>query len=440
MNVFFDPKNIAVIGATSKERTVGEGLMKNLLSGKERNIFPVNPYENDVLGIKTYSNISSIPEKIDLAIVAVPEKYVSEVIVECSEKEVGGVIVISAGFGEMGEKGKTAETEIKKILDEKNIPLIGPNCLGVIRPSTELNASFASATPKLGEIAFISQSGALINSVIDGAYEENYGFSFLVSPGNAVGLSLIDYIKWADDDAETEVIALYIEGVGNGRELYETLKKINKPVVMIKGGKNKQAQKAVSSHTGSLAGESAVFSGVMKQAGVYEVFSLEELFDVCKALAWQKSFKGGISIITNGGGAGVLMTDNLEGFFLPEPEEKTLLLMESKMHPGYSASNPLDIIGDASAERYEVAIEAMSTQENIRALIVIQTLQIMTDPEKNAKIMVDALKKHNKTMLACFMGKGEKTKKAIEFLEKSKIPNYQDPHRVARALKALIEK
>ncbi len=436
MKVFFNPKTVAVVGATEREKSVGRGLMENLLTD-ERNIIPVNPNHENILGMKAYPSISSIPEKIDLVVIAIPKNGVLEVVKSCAEKEVGGVILISAGFGETGPDGKREEEEIKDILNQKNIPLIGPNCLGIVRPSTGLNASFAPGTPKAGGVAFISQSGALIDSVIDNSLDENYGFSFLVSPGNAAGLSLVDYINWANEDEETKVIALYIEGLGDGREFYETIKNIEKPIVVIKGGKSEISQKAVSSHTGSLAGEAEVFSAMLKQAGAIEASSIGELFNVSKALSWQKPFKGGIGIVTNGGGVGVLMADYLEGESLPEMEKETLSFMEELMHPGYSASNPLDIVGDASAERYEVAVEGVLRQNNINALVVIQTLQIMTEPEKNAKMLIEAQEKHGKTVVACFMGKGEKTKNAIALLERNRIPNYQDPLGASQALKSL---
>lgn len=436
MKSFFNPQTVAVVGATERENSVGRGLMENLITG-DRKIFPVNLNSNNILGLESFPSISSIPEEIDLVVVAIPKDSVKSVIKECAEKNVGGVIIISAGFGETGPKGKIEEEEIKNILNEKNIPFMGPNCLGIIRPSSNLNASFAPGNPKSGDIAFISQSGALIDSVVDGSLEENYGFSFMVSPGNASGLSLVDYLNWAEDDSETKVIALYIEGLKNGREFYETAKKIKKPIVIIKGGKGEVSQRAVSSHTGSLAGETEIYSAVFKQAGIREVSSLNELFTVSKALSWQKTFKGGIAIVTNGGGVGVLTADYLQNESLPILEKETISLIEPYMHSGYSAGNPLDIVGDASAEKYKVAIEGVLKQENIKALVVIQTLQIMTEPEKNAKIIVEAQEKYGKTIVTNFMGKGEKTKKAIAILEKNKIPNYQFPTEASQALKSL---
>ncbi|MGM0629452.1 MAG: acetate--CoA ligase family protein [Patescibacteria group bacterium] len=439
MRNFLNPNTVAAIGATEREGSVGRGLMKNLLTEK-RKVFPVNLNKESVLGEKAYPSVLSIEEDIDLAIIAIPKSGVKGVVQECAQKNVGGVIIISAGFGEMGPEGKKEEEEIKSILEDKDIPFMGPNCLGIIRPSANLNASFAPSTPKAGGISFISQSGALIDAIIDSSLEENYGFSFLVSPGNATGLSLVDYIKWAEEDGETEVITLYIEGVKDGREFYESIKRCSKPVVVIKGGKSKASRQAVTSHTGSLAGESKIFSAALKQAGAIEVMTLKDMLHVSKALSWQERFEGGIGIITNGGGVGVLMTDYLKGEYLPDIKEETLSLMEEAMHPGYSARNPLDIVGDADAKRYKVAIEALLEQNNIKAIAVIQTPQIMTEPEKNAKILIEAQSKYQKTVIANFMGKGEETKRAIFALEDSKIPNYQDPSEAAKVLKILSKK
>ncbi len=437
MQQFFDPQTVAVIGATDRRGSVGRGLMENLLENSDRRIIPVNPNHDEVLNVTAYPDVASIPEEVDLAVIAIPQQLVKSAIEDCAGKKVKGVIIISAGFGETGPEGKEQEQEIKKILDDNNIPFIGPNCLGILRPATGLNASFAPGSAKPGGIAFISQSGAFLDSIIDGNQQENYGFSFLVSPGNAAGLQLSDYINWAEQDAETKVIALYIEGLENGREFYETIKSTTKPVAVLKPGKSETARKAISSHTGSLAGQAPVFSAVLKQAGAIEAHSIQELLDISKALSWQPRFDDGIAIITNGGGAGVLATDYLETAKLPELRPETLKQMTDKMHPGYSAANPLDIVGDALPERYQAALEAVLGQDDIQAVVVIQTLQIMTDPQENAKIILQAAERFRKPVVACFMGAGPSTQEAVSLLERGGIPNYSDPARAAGALLAL---
>ncbi len=442
----FSPKNIALIGASDRLGSVGRGLVKNLSEGSlRRKIYLVNPFKNSILGKKSYPNIGAIKNKIDLAIIAVPAKIVLKIAGECIQKKVGGMIIISAGFAETGKDGKAMQEKIKKLIQEKNIPMVGPNCLGIIRPPSRLNASFAPATPKSGEIAFISQSGALIDSMIDMSLDENYGFSAIISYGNEADLSLTDYLEWAASDKKTKVIALYIEGIKNGRKFFEIAKKIKKPIVALKGGKSDLTKKTVFLHTGALMGQKEIFSAAFQQAGIFEVNSLEELFDTAKILCWQPKIKNGIGVVTNGGGAGVLTADYCQEMKINLPLLSPLTLKsldKSKtMHPAYSKNNPLDIIGDALSERYQTAIEAVLGQNNIHGLIVIQTLQIMTEPVKNAKIIINAKKNWpKKAVVSVFMGESQKTKKAISLLEKNRIPNYTDPLRAVKSIKRLIIK
>lgn len=442
----FCPKNIALIGASDRIGSVGRGIVKNLLSSKNnREIYLVNPFKKSILGRKTYARIADIKKPIDLIVVAVPSKIVPGIIEECAEKKVGGIIIISAGFAEFGEEGKLMQEKIRKLVKERGIPLVGPNCLGIIRPKTKLNASFAPATPKKGEIAFISQSGALIDSMIDMSLDENYGFSVIVSYGNEADLDITDYLKWADEDKETKVIALYLEGIKDGRKFFNAAKEIKKPIVVLKGGKSESSKKSVSLHTGSLMGKKEIFSAVFKQAGIFEVNSLEELFDAAKIFCWQPNIKNGIGIITNGGGAGVLTADYCQesGIAIPAFSKKTILSMDQSklMHPAYSRNNPLDIVGDALSQRYKIAIESALKQENISGLIVIQTLQIMTEPIENAKIIISAKRKWpKKAIISVFMGESQKTKKAISLLEKNRIPNYSDPLRAVKSIKKIIIK
>ncbi len=444
LNRIFNPRAVAIIGATDRPCSVGRGLCKNLLEGKnKRKIYFVNPFKNKVFGMKTYPKITDIKERVDLAIIAVPAKIVPDVAKDCARKKVLGVIIISSGFAEIGKQGEKLQNEVKKIL--KDIFLIGPNCLGVINPYIKLNASFAPQTPQKGEIAFISQSGALIDSIIDKSLYENYGFSWVISYGNEAGFTLTDFLEFAYQDKNTKTIALYLEGIKEGRKFYQTLKKITpkKPVVVLKGGKTKLSQKAVSSHTGSLAGEKEIYSAVFKQAGAIEVESIEEMFDVAKALAWLPKCKNGIGIVTNGGGAGILTTDYCQSFGikLPKLKKETIRRINSSsaIPSHWSKNNPVDIIGDALSDRYQIAIESLLSQKDIYGLIVIQTLQIMTEPVKNAKIIIEAKERWKEKPIICvFMG-GKGTRAAVKLLEKNQIPNYSDPLRAAKAMKALIQ-
>ena len=445
LNSIFNPKIVAVIGATDRNGSVGRGLVKNLLQGKKlRKIYLVNPNRDKIFGIKTFSKIEGINKKIDLAIIAVPAKIVLKIVKECCEKKVGAIIIISSGFAETGEQGTFLQNQIKQLLEEANIPLIGPNCLGVLRPSVGLNASFAPLSPNQGEIALISQSGALLDSTIDASTDKPYGFSSIISYGNEAGLTLTDFLNWAGEDKKTKVIALYFEGLKNGREFFNIAKKVNriKPIVVLRGGKTKIAQKAVSSHTGALAGATQIYSTAFKQAGLIEVQSLQELLDISKALLWQPRSKNGIGIVTNGGGAGILAADYCYQLGINLTKLSSSVKQEisnaKAMHQGWSKNNPADIVGDALSDRYKITIDALLSQNDIYGLMIIQTMQLMTEPIKNAKIIIEARKKYpKKPIITVFMG-GKLTNPAVRLLERNKIPNYSDPLRAAHAIKSLI--
>ncbi|MEA3292961.1 MAG: CoA-binding protein [Patescibacteria group bacterium] len=443
----FNPKNIAVIGASNQINSVGWGLMENILkSAKKRKIFAINPYKKEILGIKCISSIGSVLESIDLAIIAVPAKIVPNIVKECCEKKVGGIIIISAGFAEKDREGKELQDKVAKIVKKANVPLLGPNCLGIIRPSVDLNASFAPGLPKKGEIAFVSQSGALIDSVIDRNLLEYYGFSTIISYGNEADLDLNDFLKFLKNDKETKVIVLYLEGIKDGRKFINTAKEVSKvkPILVLKAGKTKAGQRAALTHTASLSGSAEIYSAAFKQAGIIELDSVEELFNVSKALAWQPKCKNGIGIITNGGGCGVLATDYCDKskINLPRLSRDTIQKLDKPnlMHPAYSKRNPLDIVGDALSSRYKAGIEALLEQKNIYGLLVIQTLQIMTEVEENAKIIKELKRKYpKKPIICCFMG-GKYTNQGIEILEKNHIPNYLEPQRAVLAIRSLIKK
>jgi len=447
LNKIFNPRTLAIIGANPREESVGWGLMKNALAGKsKRKIFAVNPHYSKVLNLKCFPSVTSIKEEIDLAVIAVPAGIVPGVVEECCQKKVGGMIVVSSGFAESGKQGKMLEEKITRIAHSAGIPLIGPNCLGVIRPDILLNASFAPAFPKAGEIAFISQSGALVDSVIDENLRKNYGFSALISYGNEADVTLADFLRWASEDEKTKVIALYLEGIKEGREIINVFSRVSskKPILVLKAGRTEVGRKAVSSHTGSLAGEYRIYQALFRQTGVTEVNTVRELFSSAKALAWQPRCNNGIAVITNGGSCGVLLADYCQelGIKLPRLSKKTLASLEKsgKMHPAYSGRNPLDVVGDALSDRYQSALEILLRQQDINGLIVVQTLQIMTETEKNAKIIIEAGKKwKNKPIITSFLG-GAITASSVRLLEENRVPNYGDLKDAALAMKSLIKK
>ncbi len=457
LDSLFKPKSIALIGASRDEKSVGHGILRNLVKGCnyecrycmpfEGKIFPVNPNASEILGLKCYPSIKSIRDEIDLAIIAVPSKIVPFVAKECAEKKVKAVVVISAGFAELNGEGKKLQEELLKILRKANIPLVGPNCLGIIRPASKMNASFAPTTPPEGNVAFVSQSGALADSIIDWAIEARYGFSTIISYGNKADLDVHDFMRWLEKDKETRVITLYIEGIDDGRKFIEVASKTarKKPVIALKAGRTDAGIKAISSHTGSLAGSYNIYLAAFKQSGVLAADTIEEMFDNAKAFANQPLPKlNSIAIVTNGGGCGVMCADYCESFGVKLAELKPTTIKKldksGKMHPACSRKNPLDIVGDALPERYEAAINILLAENYIYGLIVIQTLQTMTDPLENAKIIIEAKKKHPEKPIICVYMGGKFSKEGSNLLEQHGIPDYNDLRKAAKAMEALVRR
>ncbi len=438
LNRIFKPKTIAIIGASPKKKSVGLGIISNLKESKAK-IFCINPNYETISGHRCYNSILDIKDKIDLVIIAVRSEIVKDIIIECKKKKVGGVVLISAGFAEIGKQGKELQKQIAEIL--KDIPLIGPNCLGILNPKEKLNASFAPVSPSKGNIAFVSQSGALIDSVLDLSITENFGFSKVISLGNMADLGLVDFIEYLSKDKDTKVITLYIEGVKDGRRFLQVAKDCKKPIIVIKAGKSSLSKEAVSTHTGSLAGDYEIFKTAFKQADIIETNSVIEMFDIAKAISWQPSIKNNIAILTNGGGVGILAVDYCDkyGVKLAKLKEKTIENISKDMHPAWSKRNPVDILGDANSNRYEIALENLLKQSDIHGVLVLQTLQMTTEPILNAKAIIKLKEKFkNKAIVCSFVG-GKLTQPSVDLLEKNHIPNYTDPKRAVKAIKSLIK-
>jgi len=450
----FNPKSVALVGASRDKKSVGYGIAKNLVKGCvfkskfckpfKRKIFFVNPKANKLLGVKCHPDLSSIKQKIDLVIIATPARTVEAIVEECSRLKVGGMIIISAGFGESGKEGRILQERITR--KAGSIPIIGPNCLGIIKPKFGMNVSFAPSMPPAGNIAFISQSGALADSIIDWAIEENYGFSTIISTGNQASLEISDYIEWLGKDKDTDAIAIYIEGLDDGRKFMETAKRVvkKKPIIVLKGGRTDTGQKAISSHTGSIAGVYNIYQAAFRQCGIHAADTVEELFDIAKTLGNLPPCRNSVAIITNAGGPGVLCADYCEslGINVVELKKSTIKKLDDsgKMHPAYSRHNPLDIVGDALPERYDTAINTLLSEDYISGLIVIQTLQTMTDPVKDANIIIKAKEKFkDKPIICSFMG-GKFSKKGKKMLEDKGVPEFNDPKKAALAMKALIDR
>jgi len=442
MKRIFNPKSIALIGASDELKTVGLGLAKNILKGKDlRKIYFVNLRDDEILGENCYDTISDVKGKVDLAVIAVPGPIVKKVVLECCAKKVGGIIIISAGFKEAGNEKE--EIEIRDIVRKYKIPLIGPNCLGILNPKVNLNASFASIMPKVGNIAFLSQSGALLDVVID---RNELGFSKIVSYGNEADLDESDFINYLKTDTETKVIALYFEGIKDGRKFMRIASEVSKvkPIVAIKSGRSNKGKEAAATHTGSLAGDYSVYQAAMKQSGVILVDTLEELFDTALTLSTLPMCENGIGIITNGGGVGVLTVDYCAemGIEIPDLTKTTISLLEKNkaMARVVNKSNPLDLLGDALSDRYAAGVESLLKQKDINGLIVISTPQLMTEHEKSAKIIVELRNKYPmKPIVCCFLG-GHSVASAIKYLEANGVPNYTDVKRAVKSINGLVKR
>ncbi len=454
LDMLFNPKSIAVVGASPKPKTVGNGLIRSLLKGGvfssktnkpfKGKIYAINPNVKKVFSLSCYASLLNVKGSIDLVIIAVPAKIVPLIMEDCVKKKVKGVIIVAAGFSELGEQGKKVEEEVLHLAKKGKIRVLGPNCLGIMRPSSNLNATFGPCMAPEGNVAFFSQSGALIDSLIDWSLDKQYGFSALVSLGNQADLEISDFLEWAAKDKQTRSIALYIEGVKNGQRFLKTASKVSKkkPIVALKAGRSTTGMTAVSSHTGSLAGSFEVYQAAFRKAGVHSADTWEDLFNAAETLAWSKRTKKGIVIITNGGGAGVLCADHCEALGIPlvplNAATVKSLDASKKMHPAYSRRNPLDLVGDALHDRYEAALNAVLKQSDVGGVIVIQTLQTMTEGVANAKAILAAKKRFGKPIIAYIMG-GKFSHPAVGLLLKAEVPVFDSPDQCARAMRFLVD-
>ncbi|MFC1727260.1 acetate--CoA ligase family protein [Patescibacteria group bacterium] len=433
----FNPQNIAVIGASDEKGSVGFSLMNNLQkSGFKGKIFPVNPYRKKVFRLDTFPTIKDVPEKIDLALVATPAPTVPEVMVQCGQVEVAGAVIISSGFKEVGGQGQELYQRLEKVVQKYSTRVIGPNCLGYLKPSQKVNASFALQNAKEGRVAFISQSGALGASVFDWAILKNIGFSYFVSVGEMVDVGFADLLDYLSEDSETTSAILYIETVKDPARFIESARRfsLKKPMVVLKAGKSEEGAKAALSHTGSIVGDSLVFEAVLKKAGALRVDTLQELFDNTRSLAMQPLPKGNrLAIVTNAGGAAVIATDILveSGGALATISKQSQAKLKSVLPPAANVKNPIDILGDADPKRYRIAVQECLDDKQIDGVLVILAPQAMSDPVGVAKTLVGLPRLGKKTLLASWMG-GQEVSKGIEVLQKHYIPAFQYPERAAK--------
>ncbi|MDO8729881.1 MAG: acetate--CoA ligase family protein [Candidatus Omnitrophota bacterium] len=445
LDPLFSPKSVAVIGASRDEASVGHAVLKNLfLGGFKGKIYPVNPKAREIEGMICHPSLAAIPGPVDLAVVIVKAPLVPEVVDQCGQKGVKGIVVISSGFKETGEEGRLLEEAVKRQARLHNLPLIGPNCLGILNtdPAVRMNATFAKEMPAAGSIAFLSQSGALCTAVLEYAKSEGIGFSKIISMGNKAGLDEVDLLIGLRDDPQTKVILLYLEDLADGRRFIEVAREITgdekkgKPVLAIKSGRTPEGAKAVSSHTGSLAGSDEVYDALFAQAGVMRVDSVEELFATARAFSEQPLPAGRrVAIVTNAGGPGIMATDSCirQGLTLPALEAGTVAKLKTALPPTASTRNPVDLVGDAREDRYAASLGAVLEDPNVDSLIALATPQAMTDLEAIARVIGQAAKGTRKPVLACFMGVTD-VSNGSRILREERVPHYRFPEAAVRAL------
>jgi acetyltransferase len=439
----FRPQSIAVVGASKRPGTVGNDIFRNLLFHEYTgSVFPVNPKSKSVLGVYSYPSLADIPAEVDLGVLIVPSAAILSVVDEAIAKGVKALVVISAGFKEIGAEGAKLEKQLAEKVRAAGIPLIGPNCLGVINadPEIMMNATFGRKIPASGNLAFISQSGALCTSVLDYAEERQMGFSKFVSFGNKADVNEIDLLAYLATDAKTSVIAMYLEDISNGRMFIETCREIfwetGKPMICLKSGRTPEGAKAVSSHTGSLAGSDSVYDALLAQSGVQRVDTIAELFDCAALYTTQPLPRGGrVAIVTNAGGPGIMATDAAirHGLTLAELSEATKDKLREALPATASLRNPVDVIGDARADRYQAALRTVLEDDNVDMGMVILTPQSMTDIEETAAIVPQAIKGINKPVVCSFMGVRD-VAAGVKILRKNGVPNYPFPEDAIKSL------
>ncbi|MFH0977699.1 MAG: bifunctional acetate--CoA ligase family protein/GNAT family N-acetyltransferase [Candidatus Woesearchaeota archaeon] len=431
----FNPKTIAVIGASERQDSVGYAIFHNLGSYKGK-VYPINPKRDSINGVKAYPQVSNCPEKIDLGIIATPAATIPQIVEDCGKSGVAGLVIISAGFTEAGKDGQLLADQVLEIARKYSIRIIGPNCLGFLKPSISLNASFSTKIMPAGRVAFISQSGALGTAIIDWAVQRNIGFSYFVSVGSMIDIGFPDLIDYFGSDPDTTTILIYMETMKDARRFLSAARAFTrtKPIIVLKVGKSAEGAKAALSHTGSLAGNDAVFDAAFRRAGIIRVKTVEDLFDCAQTLALQKRPLGKrLAIVTNAGGPGVIATDYLieKGGELAKISPETIEKLNSFLPPTWSKGNPVDVLGDADHERYRKALELVIAEKGNDGILMILTPQAMTDAPAIAREIISLPNPEKKTLLASFIG-GDDVKLAVDMLEKGGIPTFVIPEHAVR--------
>ncbi|MBN1930943.1 MAG: acetate--CoA ligase family protein [Desulfobacterales bacterium] len=458
LDAIFSPQSVGVIGASTTPGKVGHDIFANILRGNyQGTLYPVNPSARSVLSVKAYPTIIDIPDPVDLAIIILSPSLALKSVEEAIEKGVKGIVIVSAGFREVGGKGLEIENKIVSICRKAGIRVVGPNCLGVINPmpSVRLNASFSRRMPAPGNISFISQSGALCTAVLDFAADREFGFSKFISIGNKADVDELDLLRYLHDDLDTEVIMIYLEELRRGPEFIKAVKEITSgdkrptPVLVIKSGRTRAGALAAASHTGALAGTEAVYDAIFQQAGIIRVDSIDELFDFATAFAYKNESQLGkkrrkvpsgnrVAIVTNAGGPGIVATDMTvsSGLNLAEFHEETIEVLASHLPLTANIHNPVDVIGDAAQDRYENALAAVIKDEGVDGALVILTPQSMTNALGTAQAITRIARRSYKPILCCFMGIID-VSAGVKYLQENGIPVFKFPENAAKAFGAL---
>ena len=443
MRRMLDPKTIALIGATESDGTVGRTIMENLMRSEGRALFPVNPNHDAVFGIACLPSIGAVPEPVDLAVVATPASTVPDVLLECATAGVHGAIVVSAGFGETGKEGLALERRIKKTLHDYPMRVVGPNCLGIIRPSVGLNASFLTVEPQKGDIALISQSGALGTGMLDWAVNAHVGFSLFASVGGMVDVDFADVVDFLGEDPYTRSILIYMESIGNARRFMSAARSFarNKPIIVLKPGRYSESARAALSHTGAMTGDDEVYEAAFKRVGVLRVHEVADLFHAAEVLDSRRLPLGpGVAIITNAGGLGVMATDSLveHGGRLADLSDRTMELLEAALPPYWSRSNPIDVLGDATSDRFVVAVRACLADPGVNGILLLYTPQGNARPDDMAMRVTELIKGSKKPVITVLMG-GDTVSAGREIFNAAAVPCYNTPEEGVRTYVSMYE-
>ena len=442
LETFFSPRSVAVIGASREVGKIGYDVLHNLIEyGYAGKIYPVNPKADNLLGLPCFKSVRDIPGEVDLAVLVIPAKFCLDAARDCAAKKVPALIIITAGFKEAGREGAELERKVVEIASASGMRIIGPNCLGLINTPEKLNASFAAGMPETGDIAFLSQSGAFGTAILDWAIGERIGFSKFISVGNKADVDETTLLEAIGADHDTRVVLGYIESVQRGEEFMRSAKEITrrKPVILFKSGMSAAGAKAASSHTGALAGSDNAYAAAFRQSGVLRAREVIDLFDWGLAFSYQKGITGpNVALVTNAGGPGIIATDAVERSRLKMATlaKETVDGLHKVLPPAANFYNPIDVLGDARAERYDLAVRAALADPNVHGVIVILTPQSSTEPLQTAEVVAKAAAEFGKPVVASFMG-GPRVIEGFRYLMAHRVPTYQFPERAVAAMDAL---